>query len=100
MLPQKLLRIAAVSIVAAGVGTARAAEPAPVDAKELAAKLQYCTSCHQRSGQGYVGANPVPRLAGQQPEYFEAQLNAFLERRRENNFMFKAPPPTRRSTRG
>jgi cytochrome c553 len=89
MLPQKLLRFAAVTIFAAGIGTAHAADPAPVDAKELAAKLQYCTSCHQRAGQGYNGANPVPRLAGQQPEYFEAQLNAFLERRRENNFMFK-----------
>jgi cytochrome c553 len=40
------------------------------------------------SGQGFHGAIPIPRLAGQQPEYFENQLGAFLERRRENKFMF------------
>jgi cytochrome c553 len=40
------------------------------------------------SGLGLHGAIPIPRLAGQQTEYFENQLGAFLERRRENKFMF------------
>jgi cytochrome c553 len=30
----------------------------------------------------------MPRLAGQQPEYLENQLRAFIERRRESKFMF------------
>ena len=30
----------------------------------------------------------MPRLAGQQPEYFENQLRAFIERRRTNPIMF------------
>ena len=30
----------------------------------------------------------MPRLAGQQPEYIENQLQAFIERRRNNPVMF------------
>ena len=30
----------------------------------------------------------MPRLAGQQTEYIENQLNAFIERRRQNPVMF------------
>jgi cytochrome c553 len=56
---------------------------------ELQAKVQYCSECHQPSGQGYRGATPIPRLAGQQTEYFQNQLHAFIERRRTNKFMFK-----------
>src|ERR1700726_134996 len=55
---------------------------------DFQAKVQYCKTCHGLSGQGLHGAIPIPRLAGQQPEYFENQLGAFLERRRENKFMF------------
>jgi cytochrome c553 len=56
-------------------------------ADELAAKLQYCKTCHGLSGQGYRGYFPMPRLAGQQPEYIENQLRAFNERRRTNPIM-------------
>jgi cytochrome c553 len=35
-----------------------------------------------------MGYFPMPRLAGQQPEYIEAQLRAFIERRRTNPIMF------------
>jgi cytochrome c553 len=52
------------------------------------AKLEYCKTCHGLSGQGYLGYFPMPRLAGQQPEYLEAQLRAFIERRRSNPIMF------------
>jgi len=38
----------------------------------LEAKLEYCKTCHGLSGQGYLGYFPMPRLAGQQPEYIEA----------------------------
>ena len=53
----------------------------------LEAKLEYCKTCHGMSGQGYLGYFPMPRLAGQQPEYIEAQLRAFIERRRSNPVM-------------
>jgi cytochrome c553 len=49
----------------------------------LQAKIQYCSDCHGPSGQGYRGYFPMPRLAGQTTEYFENQLRAFVERRRE-----------------
>src|SRR5215831_3858574 len=51
---------------------------------DFQAKVQYCKTCHGLSGQGFHGAIPIPRLAGQQGEYFENQLGAFLELRRED----------------
>ncbi len=56
--------------------------------QELQAKILYCKTCHGVSGQGYRGAFPMPRLAGQQPEYIENQLKAFVEHRRKNPVMF------------
>jgi cytochrome c553 len=56
--------------------------------RDLEAKIEYCKTCHGLSGQGYRGSIPMPRLAGQQPEYLENQLRAFMERRRESKFMF------------
>ena len=61
---------------------------APARQGGLEAKLEYCKTCHGLSGQGYLGYFPMPRLAGQQPEYIEAQLRAFIERRRTNPIMF------------
>jgi cytochrome c553 len=52
------------------------------------AKIGYCQDCHGPSGQGYRGFYPIPRLAGQQTEYLENQLRAFVEHRRTNNIMF------------
>ncbi len=53
----------------------------------LEAKMEYCQDCHGPSGQGYRGFYPIPRLAGQQTEYIENQLRAFVEHRRPNNIM-------------
>ena len=55
---------------------------------ELKAKTDYCKTCHGLSGQGFRGSFPMPRLAGQQPEYLENQLQAFIDRRRTNPVMF------------
>jgi cytochrome c553 len=55
---------------------------------DVQAKISYCKDCHGVSAQGYNGYYPIPRLAGQQPEYFENQLRAFIEHRRTNNIMF------------
>jgi len=57
-------------------------------ADDVQAKLGYCKDCHGPSAQGYRGYFPIPRLAGQQPEYLENQLRAFTEHRRTNNIMF------------
>jgi cytochrome c553 len=56
-------------------------------ADEFQAKLLYCKTCHGLSAQGYRGYFPMPRLAGQQPQYLENQLRAFVERRRTNPVM-------------
>jgi cytochrome c553 len=58
-----------------------------VHADDFQAKLQYCKTCHGLSGQGYRGYYPMPRLAGQQPQYIENQLRAFIEHRRKNQIM-------------
>lgn len=55
---------------------------------ELDAKIAYCKTCHGLSAQGFRGSFPMPRLAGQQPEYIENQLKAFIEHRRNNPVMF------------
>jgi cytochrome c553 len=52
------------------------------------AKVAYCKTCHGVSGQGFRGSFPMPRLAGQQPEYIGNQLQAFIDRRRTNPVMF------------
>jgi cytochrome c553 len=55
---------------------------------DVQAKVSYCKDCHGVSAQGFNGYYPIPRLAGQQPEYIENQLRAFTEHRRTNNIMF------------
>ena len=83
------LQIAMLTICLAAAGRAEATDMATVSDQNLQAKIQYCTYCHQPSGQGYVGSTPIPRLAGQQTEYFKNQLQAFIDRRRVNFFMFR-----------
>lgn len=62
--------------------------PATVSKQELDAKVHYCTTCHGISGQGFRGYYPIPRLAGQQPDYIKNQLLAFTQGRRKNPIMF------------
>jgi cytochrome c553 len=68
--------------------SAYAGDKLPVSTGDLQAKIEYCKTCHGLSGQGFRGAFPMPRLAGQQPEYIENQLKAFTEKRRTNPVMF------------
>jgi len=80
---------AAAVIVASISTTAHAQEmTAHVSAQELKAKTDYCKTCHGIDGQGFRGSFPMPRLAGQQPDYIENQLKAFIEHRRNNPVMF------------
>lgn len=62
--------------------------PAPVSKNALEAKVHYCTTCHGVLGQGFRGYYPIPRLAGQQPDYIKNQLEAFTQKRRTNPIMF------------
>jgi cytochrome c553 len=84
---QLAMQTAILAIVVSAAGQAHGTEAA-VSSQVLQAKIVYCKTCHGVSGQGYRGAFPMPRLAGQQPEYFEVQLKAFIERRRTNPVMF------------
>src|SRR5664279_4808476 len=80
--------VVVLAIVYATVGHAEDKGKAAVSQQELKAKTDYCKTCHGVSGQGFRGAFPMPRLAGQQPEYLKNQLQAFIERRRTNPVMF------------
>ena len=86
------LPVAILAIVFSGVVRAdghrqegRRYREAPAGARNLQAKIQYCYDCHGSSGRGYRGYFPMPRLAGQTTEYFDNQLRAFVERRRETH---------------
>ncbi|MEH6952984.1 c-type cytochrome (plasmid) [Nitrobacter sp. NHB1] len=77
-------------VVAASISTMAHAQEKTghVSAPELRAKTDYCKTCHGVEAQGFRGSFPMPRLAGQQPEYVENQLKAFIEHRRRNPVMF------------
>ncbi|VFU07593.1 c-type cytochrome [Methylocella tundrae] len=81
-------RAAILAIAFTTAGHAEETHKDTIPAQELQAKFDYCRTCHGVSGQGFRGAYPMPRLAGQQPEYIENQLRAFIERRRTNPVMF------------
>jgi cytochrome c553 len=86
------LRVALTSalavFLAATAGQAQAgAQDVHATAGSIEAKLEYCTTCHGLSAQGFRGFYAMPRLAGQQPQYIENQLRAFLDRRRLNPVM-------------
>jgi cytochrome c553 len=79
------------AILATAFAAASRAEESATDnppKQAIEAKFDYCRTCHGVSGQGFRGYYPMPRLAGQQPEYLENQLRAFIERRRTNPVMF------------
>jgi cytochrome c553 len=81
-----LVRITAVAFTVAAAGCAVAA---PVGSRgSVSAKIGYCQDCHGPSGQGFYGYYPIPRLAGQQPQYIRNQLEAFIKHERTNNIMF------------
>jgi cytochrome c553 len=82
------LPTAILAIVFSAAGRAEDAGIAAFSKQALQAKIEYCKTCHGVSGQGFHGSTPIPRLAGQQTEYIENQLRAFIEHRRNNKYMF------------
>ena len=85
---QSTLPAAIFATVFATAGHAQDTTTANFSQRDLQAKITYCKTCHGLSGEGYRGYIPMPRLAGQQPQYLENQLQAFIERRRANPIMF------------
>src|SRR6202140_5404429 len=85
---RSVLLTAAFAIAVSAAGHAEDKGAAAVPKQEFEAKAAYCKTCHGVAGQGFRGSFPMPRLAGQQPEYLENQLQAFIERRRTNPVMF------------
>lgn len=81
---QFTLQLAILTIVFLAPGPATSADTKGT----LEAKAANCQDCHGALGQGYHGFYPIPRIAGQQTEYFENQLRAYVEHRRRNNIMF------------
>ena len=75
-------------IAFSAAGRAQDTDAAKFSRQSLQAKIEYCTTCHGLSGQGYHGFYPIPRLGGQQTQYIENQLQAFIEHRRENRYMY------------
>ena len=84
---QFALQAAILGLVFPATGRANSLDRPAAPRGALEAKMEYCQDCHGPSGQGYRGFYPIPRLAGQQTEYIENQLRAFVERRRPNNIM-------------
>jgi cytochrome c553 len=85
------LRVVLLTTIFAGMACAAANAQegtGTVSPAELKAKTDYCKTCHGVAGQGFRGSFPMPRLAGQQPEYLKNQLQAFIDRRRTNPVMF------------
>ena len=80
--------VAAVLAIAAPSAHAESKAAPVVSAQALKAKTDYCKTCHGIEGQGFRGSFPMPRLAGQQPEYIANQLLAFIDKRRTNPVMF------------
>ena len=85
---QSMLLTAALAVSVLVAAHAEDKGKADFSQQQLQDKLAYCKTCHGVSGQGFRGAFPMPRLAGQQPEYLVNQLQAFIERRRTNPVMF------------
>lgn len=82
-----LTSVAAIAVVLtpglkAVAGEERHPDPAPYRGSD---KAHYCNYCHGPSGRGYLGYQPIPRLAGQMPEYLIEQLRLFAEQRRDRH---------------
>ena len=96
---QLTLPVAILTIVFLAPGGATSADTGGASRGTLEAKVAYCQNCHGALGQGYHGYYPIPRIAGQQTEYFENQLRAYVEHRRRNNIMFNVASVLSPSTR-
>ncbi len=84
----RVMPMAILALAMSSPGRAEDTTKADFSPQALQAKIAYCKTCHGVSGQGFHGSTPIPRLAGQQPQYIENQLQAFIDRRRSNKYMY------------
>lgn len=82
------LQVVVLTIAFSAESEAEDPDKSAIPKQELQAKIQFCKTCHGLNGQGFRGSFPMPRLAGQIPQYIENQLQAFADRGRENKFMY------------
>ncbi len=78
------LRLALTAGLLAIVLPAAARAEGSGDKQTVEAKIRYCKDCHGQQGQGFTGAYPVPRLAGQTFAYLQAKSEVIMEHRRDN----------------
>lgn len=79
---QLAVRAAFVAIGFLVVGFTGGAAAAEVSPQALRAKINFCEVCHGASARGFIGYYPIPRLAGQQVEYIENELQGFVQHKR------------------
>ena len=84
----KFAALSAILVIVFATAVRAENKDAAATKQAVEAKMKYCEVCHGASGQGFQGYYPIPRLAGQQPDYIKNQLEAFDERRRVNPIMF------------
>ena len=84
---RRILQLVSLALLTIAFAATNRTDAAAVSNSAVEAKLAYCQDCHGPLGRGYRGFFPIPRLAGQQIEYLDNQLRAFVERRRPNPIM-------------
>jgi cytochrome c553 len=82
------LQTTLLAIALAAPSPVQSAETTTVSQQDIQSKLVYCKTCHGLAAEGYRGSTPMPRLAGQRREYLENQLQAYIDGRRKNRYMF------------
>ena len=82
------LQSAILALALSGIGHAEERGKGPVSKQVIEDKFAYCQTCHGLSAQGFRGYFTMPRLAGQQPQYIENQLHAFIQHQRLNPVMY------------
>jgi cytochrome c553 len=83
-----IVQVVSLAILFAGVGRAEDTQSAAVSQQDVQAKMRYCEVCHGVDARGFPGYYPIPRLAGQQTQYIENQLQGFSEGKRQFTIMF------------
>jgi cytochrome c553 len=78
---------AALAIAWSGAAAADDFDIGKASDSALRSKIEYCKMCHGENGQGFRGFVPIPRLAGQQAEYIENQLQSAVAGRRRSKLM-------------
>ena len=70
----KVLAATLLAVVFPAVGCAQEPSAHALARQDLEVKICYCKDCHGQSGQGFSGAHPIPRLAGQTIAYLKSKF--------------------------